>query len=82
MIPYGVSTITDKCYQHSTYAQAQDLCNSSGARLCTKDELESQCTSQGTLKSYLFYSNLCYPGHNLVWTETSVEDGMDDEDGQ
>jgi len=49
-----------KCHSDQTFASATELCEAAGARLCTKDELEDDCT-QGTG---------CNHDSDLIWSST------------
>jgi len=33
------------CHSDKTFAEAEAICIKAGARLCTKDELEADCTA-------------------------------------
>ena len=49
-----------KCHYRKTFAQAKDICAENGGRLCSKEELHSNCGA---------YSG-CWHDYNLVWTST------------
>lgn len=57
---WGESDIEGKCFHRVDYAEAVDICERNGARLCTKEELEDNCT-QGTG---------CNHDYSLIWTST------------
>merc|ERR1711971_1303479 len=59
---WGESKFGDECYHSKTHAGAMDICESVGARLCTKEEIQADCT-RGTG---------CNHNHDLVWTSTPV----------
>ncbi len=54
---------TFHCYMAETYDDAEALCQANGARLCTKNELETDCASFGG----------CKRDDALVWSSTPVE---------
>ena len=57
---WGESRIEGKCFHSVDYAEAVDICTRNGARLCTRQELEDNCT-QGTG---------CYHDYDMLWTST------------
>lgn len=57
---WGESEMEGKCFHSVDYAEAVNICERNGARLCTKEELEDNCT-QGTG---------CNHDYDMIWTST------------
>lgn len=59
---WGESIIGGKCHGSKTYAEAVGICKSVGSRLCTKEELLADCTSETG----------CMFNHEMIWSSTPV----------
>lgn len=65
---WGESEIGGQCKDAETHQSAAGLCANAGARLCTKDEMTSDCTA-GTG---------CGFDSGMIWTSTPVPPCSDD----
>ena len=61
---YGASHLgeSNTCFSGKTHAEAEQICSDNGGRLCTRDEVEADCTA---------FSG-CGFNHDVVWTSTSA----------
>ena len=53
-----------QCIHGANYFEAAAICNESGGRLCTKDEVQNRCARDGSG---------CDHDKDLLWTSTAVE---------
>ncbi len=56
---WGDSEVNGKCYSKKTYCEAEELCESIGARLCTRAEIVNKCTEHSG----------CNFNWYLIWTK-------------
>ncbi|KAL3943875.1 MAG: hypothetical protein SGBAC_002033 [Bacillariaceae sp.] len=61
MCPFAGTAINGQCYKEVVLDEAERLCSSIGARLCTKDEMDRRCT----------FGTGCDYNNLQIWTSTS-----------
>jgi len=59
---YGTSKLGGTCHSHKSFQEAMDICEGENGRLCTREEMEADCTR----------NTGCGFNDNLIWT-SSIE---------
>ena len=59
---WAESDILGDCYENRTYDESVAICAMAGARLCTVEELEADCTA----------NTGCYHDYDLIWSSTEA----------